>query len=211
MPGYGAYRGRISGRDYGTGAVKGFLPDWKPNRPQAEAGLLPAVQEVLGRYEAQLPLTIRQLFYILSSGEYGFGKTRAFSRMLGDLLNGARRSRTIPFEAIRDDGLAVDGGWLTAEGPGVAGYLDGILSLIRHLGEQDGQGHARIKWEGQKHDQVVWCEAAGMVPAATAGSRAARSVRHRWRRVRLDHGQAPDSEPLRRGRPGRHVLPDRRL
>lgn len=40
--------------------ARGYQPAWKPQAPTLE--LLAAVDRVLDRYTAQLPLTIRQVF-----------------------------------------------------------------------------------------------------------------------------------------------------
>jgi hypothetical protein len=83
------------------GRPKGYAP-W---RPQAKSVvLLGQVREILTQYEAQLPLTVRQIFYRLVAA-YGYDKTEAAYERLGNLLVRARRAELIAFEDIRDDGI----------------------------------------------------------------------------------------------------------
>ncbi len=80
--------------------VRGMAP-WVPRSKTLP--LLENVKEVLEQYLAQLPLTLRQVFYRLVAA-YGYEKTEQGYSRLGETLNRARRSQVIPFDAIRDDG-----------------------------------------------------------------------------------------------------------
>jgi hypothetical protein len=83
---------------------RGFINFWRPigrTKP-----LLAQVEEVLEEYADHLPLTIRQIFYRLV-GAHGYDKTDLAYFRLCDLLNRGRRARSIPMDAIRDDGGTV--------------------------------------------------------------------------------------------------------
>jgi len=64
---------------------------------------LEAVQQVLVDYRDHLPVTVRQIFYILVA-RLVIQKTAAEYRNLAYVLRKARRARLIPFEAIHDQG-----------------------------------------------------------------------------------------------------------
>jgi hypothetical protein len=82
--------------------ARGFIADWRP-RP-ATCALLDKVQSILLQYAAQLPLTLRQIFYILVD-RHAYDKTEQAYERLGEALGRARRSRLISMSAIRDDGF----------------------------------------------------------------------------------------------------------
>jgi hypothetical protein len=84
----------------------GYVP-WTPGPARA---LLDDVSAVLVDYQAQLPLAIRQVYYLLL--RRGYPKGRPFERRLGYVFNRARRARLIPFEWVRDDTTSVfQGEW----------------------------------------------------------------------------------------------------
>jgi hypothetical protein len=142
----------VSGRTYTSTRVRGFAP-WNP-RPDT-LRLIERVQGILAQYQAQLPLTIRQIFYILVGSEEGYPKTeQAYSR-LAENLNRARRARMIPFDSIRDDGTASTGfpGW---SGP------EGFWQRIRLFAEN----YRHDLTDGQPYHVELWVEASGMVPQA---------------------------------------------
>jgi hypothetical protein len=82
---------------------RGFMAGWNP-RP-ASVALIEKTRAVLADYAAQLPLTIRQIFYRLVGAD-GYEKTEQAYKRLGELLNKARRARLIDMDAIRDDGFS---------------------------------------------------------------------------------------------------------
>src|SRR5215203_2013787 len=86
-----------------SGRPDGYDFGWKPQ--QKTHALLEAVQGVLEEYHEHLPLTGRQIFYRLV-GTIGYPKTEKDYINLLDKLKRARRAGIIPFEAIRDDGIA---------------------------------------------------------------------------------------------------------
>lgn len=128
---------------------RGFI-DWKPRA--AALSLVGNVQAVLDEYQDHLPLTLRQIFYRLV-GAYQFPKTEKDYDRLTEVMGKARRSRMIPFSAIRDDGFH-NSGW--------HGYAT-IDQAKRSL--QAAAKHYRIdRQRGQPVRLAVWCEATGMVP-----------------------------------------------
>jgi hypothetical protein len=99
-----------------------------------------------------LPMTLRQVFYRLV-GAHEYEKTeRAYSR-LGELLNRARRSGKIRFDAIRDDDadLAVRVGW------------DSPLELIDRW-RANARSFRLDRQEGQSRRLLIMVEARGMKP-----------------------------------------------
>src|SRR4051794_28008144 len=82
--------------------IKGYYPQWKP-RKKTQA-LLDQVGEIFENYANHLPLTLRQVFYILVAN-YHYEKTENAYDSLGNHLNMARRAGRIPFEYLRDDSL----------------------------------------------------------------------------------------------------------
>jgi hypothetical protein len=114
--------------------------------------LLDQVAAVLEEYEEQLPLTVRQIFYRLV-GAYGFEKTeQAYGRLCQHLVR-ARRARLIPFEAIRDDGVASIS---SAFYGSPEDFWDDTGRRIR--------AYRRDRQTGQEEYLELWCEAAGMAP-----------------------------------------------
>jgi hypothetical protein len=146
--------GLVSGREYTSTRVRGLAP-WNPR--QDTLRLVQRVQDILGRYSAQLPLTNRQIFYILVGSEEGYPKNENAYARLCEMLNRARRAGYIPFEAIRDDGTQSDGfpGW---SGP------SGFWGYVRRL----ARGYRHNLRDGQPYHVELWVEAGGMVPQAAA-------------------------------------------
>ena len=92
---------------------RGFA-DWNPQR--VSLSLVDAVTAVLAEYHDQLPLTIRQLFYILVTRSVIDKDENSYSRLC-EKLNRARRAKLIAMDAFRDDGfMSADApGWTSAE------------------------------------------------------------------------------------------------
>jgi hypothetical protein len=156
---------------------RGFVAVWEP---RAESlALIDQVNAVLDDYAAQVPLTVRQIFYRLV-GAYGYEKTERAYKRLGELLNKARRARLIDMDVIRDDGFISEGGGGFA---GVDDFIEMVEDWAKdmHLDRQKGQAR-RL---------VVWCEASGMVPqlGAVAGPLWDRGVQ--LGRLRQPDRQAP--------------------
>ncbi|QNJ03726.1 hypothetical protein [Synechococcus sp. PROS-U-1] len=129
---------------------RGFISGYRPRG--ANVDLLAAVQSVLTMYQDQLPLTIRQVFYVLV-GKYDYEKTEAAYKRLCELLANARRGGVIPFDHIRDDGPSAAAPQLFKSG-------DDWLTAIHR-----SANHVRLSpWNLQPRYVEVICEAGGMVP-----------------------------------------------
>lgn len=129
--------------------VRGFAP-WEPR--QQTLAVLEQVRAVLDEYRDHLPLTLRQIFYRLV-GAHGYEKTeRAYAR-LGETLNRARRAFIVPFDAIRDDGLAA------LRPAAFAGPADFWRSV-----EVAALQYHRDRLDGQEAALELWVEASGMAP-----------------------------------------------
>ena len=133
-----------------TARARGFIEAWRPRQETWE--LLYRVRGVLNEYIEQLPLTLRQIFYILV-GRYGCEKTERSYERLCETLNKARRARVIDMDAVRDDGF-------TNEIPDFFGSANHFLDAVRvsaRLLRLDRQA-------GQVRRLAMWCEASGMIP-----------------------------------------------
>jgi hypothetical protein len=146
--------GLVSGREYTSTRVRGFAP-WNPRRETVR--LIERVRGILARYSAQLPLTNRQIFYILVGSDEGYPKTEQAYARLCEALNRARRARMISFSAIRDDGT---------QATGSAGWVSPAqwMRAIRRYAEN----YQHDLTEGQEYHVELWVEAGGMVPQAAA-------------------------------------------
>ena len=111
-----------------------------------------AVCAVLDDHQEYLPLTVRQIFYLIVS-RYGYPKTEASYARLCEIVNRARRAEMLPFTSIRDDtSVGMDYSWHS----GPAGFWD-------HVGGQLKR-YRRDRLQGQDVRIELWCEAAGMLP-----------------------------------------------
>src|SRR5829696_4068533 len=128
---------------------KGYAA-WRPQKKTAR--LIMQVKEVLKEYEDHLPLTNRQIFYRLVAA-YGYPKTESFAKNLNDHLTRARRSKKIPFDAIRDDGISI---------MDHAHYAD--ENAFYKAEHERARAYKRDKLARQGLNIRVYCEAAGMMP-----------------------------------------------
>lgn len=129
---------------------RGFLDDYNPRAKTRE--LLGQVEDVLDTYQAELPLTARQVFYrLVATVEYP--KTENGYERLQEHLANFRRAGVIGFDVIRDDGGIV-------ESPIEWASPEHFLKVAERLASE-GQG---VRLEGQPQWVELWCEAAGMVP-----------------------------------------------
>ena len=130
--------------------IKGYYLQWRPQKKTK--ALLGQVNEVFEAYKDQLPLTLRQVFYILVAN-YSYEKTeRAYNR-LGDHLNMARRAEWIPFDYLRDDSLH--------------GFFGGDFKSENEFWtdtKQRAKNFTLDKLENQDYKIRVHCEAVGMLP-----------------------------------------------
>lgn len=129
---------------------KGYMA-WKPSPDVAE--IVEQTQTILREYSGYGPMTVRQVFYRLV-GNYGYDKTERAYKRLAEYLVKARRSRMIPFAAIRDDGGTTAGGDYGNDD------VDQFLSDLVAYGE----AYRLNKSIGQPYNIELWCEAEGMVP-----------------------------------------------
>ena len=124
--------------------------DWCPNRRSRSR--LDAVLEVLATYHDQLPLTLRQVFYILVA-RLVIEKTKAEYQKLGYTLRRARRARLVPFEHIHDAGTTLP--------QSLVGYDD--AADLAWLLQWEVENFHLDRMLGQERLLVLWCEAAGML------------------------------------------------
>jgi hypothetical protein len=130
--------------------ARGFIEAWHPRTETWE--LLYRIRHVLDEYVEQLPLTLRQIFYILV-GRHAYEKTERAYERLCERLNKARRAKVVDMDAVRDDGF-------TNEIPNFFGSSDHFLDAVRvsaRLLRLDRQAR-------QARRLALWCEASGMVP-----------------------------------------------
>jgi hypothetical protein len=128
---------------------RGYI-DWRPSR--RISAKLDAVQAVLATYHEQLPLTVRQIFYVLVA-RMVIEKTQLEYRNLAYLLRKARRARVIPFQHIHDQGSVLPHSLL--------GY-DSARDLAWSVRDEVERFDLDPQLE-QWRRLVVWCEAAGML------------------------------------------------
>lgn len=127
----------------------GFI-QYTPGRERA--GLIATVKSILVKYAELLPLSLRQIFYLLVS-HHGFEKSeRAYKNELIETMGMARRGRLIPMDAIRDDGFTQTArdGWED---------VDHFVATMRATSDR----FTLDRQEGQEQRLMLWCEAAGMV------------------------------------------------
>jgi hypothetical protein len=129
---------------------RGFIEDWNPRQQTLQ--LVESVQAILDDNSDILPLTLRQIFYMLVS-RIGYEKTERDYQRLCETMNKARRARLISMFDIRDDGLRRENphGWDSEES---------IIDVFKSYSTR-----FRLKrQEDQPVHLMVWCEAGGMLP-----------------------------------------------
>ena len=129
---------------------RGWVENYKPYKKTLER--IAEVEAVLETYSAQVPLTIRQIFYVLVT-QKKLDKTEKAYNALIETLSAARRARLIPMASIRDDGMA-------AYRPEVLYSAEHALKTWRDQVERVQCGRQLC----QDRELVVWCEAGGMAP-----------------------------------------------
>ena len=141
-----------------TTRPRGFIDNWTPQ--QHVRRLIGDVYDILQDNRDILPLTLRQIFYMLVSAYnsedvqgYKFDKTEKSYKRLCETMNKARRARMISMDSIRDDGFSKDGG----------GGWSSEASLIRTF-KYSAERFQLNRQENQPTKLIVWCEAAGMMP-----------------------------------------------
>lgn len=132
---------------------RGFIDGWAPKAHVAD--LIDQVSYIINASDI-LPLTLRQIFYMLvSNNEYD--KTEKAYKRLCETMNKARRARMIDMDSIRDDGLTRVNS---------AGYRSGesFISTIKWTAENFELDRQSV----QDTKLYLWCEAGGMVPQLAA-------------------------------------------
>jgi hypothetical protein len=125
----------------------GYIP-WDPRLGQG-GELLRDVRQVLELYQAQLPLAIRQIYYVML-GKFGYPKGKQFERQLSYVMN---RARLIDFDHIRDDTSVV--------------YQEQWYANVEHYYELElerRKGFKRDRMADQPYAIEVHVEARGMGP-----------------------------------------------
>lgn len=131
---------------------RGFVTSWRQQDKTRER--LAQVDEVLRAYVEHLPLTIRQIFYVLV-GVHGHPKTEKAYKNLCELLAMARRAHVIDMAHIRDDDAPV---------PGYIGFED-VVEFLETVRDQASRLHIDRQTLTRPGPYVaVLCEAKGMVP-----------------------------------------------
>lgn len=133
-----------------SGRPKGYIYDWNPQHKTLV--LISQVEQVLNDFRAHLPLTARQIFYMLV-GRHGYDKTEQAYARLCEMLVKARRAGIIDFGDIRDDGT-------------IENTVHGYQSTTDwwETIEDYASRYIRDRNEGQDVHIEVWCEAGGMAP-----------------------------------------------
>jgi hypothetical protein len=137
------------------GDAWGFQP-WTPT-PNV-AAVVDQALAIFDEYEAQRPLTIRQVFYRLVAA-HGFDKTEQAYRRLGYYLDRARRAQVIPFGWVRDDGIRGDSnGYVPADAQSPEDWLADYLRMQ----QWEYLNYGVLSRTGQPRRVELWCEAGGM-------------------------------------------------
>jgi hypothetical protein len=122
---------------------------WQPS--EKTRMVLGDVWTVLNEYRNFWPLAIRQIFYLLVS--HGYPKNEKFYKKLVRYLGRARRSREIPWDAIRDDTVMV----IAPE------HYQGQDDFLMQV-QTKAREYSRDKQTNQAAYIEVHSEAAGMMP-----------------------------------------------
>jgi hypothetical protein len=143
-------RETVSGQVYEHARDKGYVRDWRPHGKTRR--LLGQVEEIFGLYADYLPLTLRQIFYVLV-GRYAFEKTERAYGGLTETLVTARRTGRIDWRNLRDDTLTV-----------IPPYKRFATerSFFNWLGREHVENFEIDPTIGQTVALDVVCEAAGM-------------------------------------------------
>lgn len=134
----------------GSERPKGYMT-WNPK--QESLDLLAQVNQVLEEEYDELPLTARQIFYMMV-GRFQFEKTENAYGRLCNLLVKARRSQKLRFGVIRDEkGTTQGGDW-------------GYSNPVEFWGKlrESGDAYGRPLRQGQHWRIELWCETEGIVP-----------------------------------------------
>lgn len=130
--------------------AKGYM-NWSPKQESLDR--LEQVRAVLAEERDELPLTARQIFYMMV-GRHDYPKTEKAYNNLCNLLVKARRAQMLPFGTIRDD-----------KGTSAAGDYGYGSPLDFWEAQRDrAEYYSRTTREGQDERIELWCETEGIVP-----------------------------------------------
>ncbi|MFJ5120897.1 hypothetical protein [Kitasatospora sp. NPDC088548] len=130
---------------------RGPQPHWRPKRETLR--VLAAVGGVLDRYREHLPVSLRQLWYVLVSDGVMAKTERDYKRMC-EYVGMARRSGRIPWDAIRDDTQVAIEAPPSFAGPGE--FFTAVEVAVDDY-RVDRQAGQPVRLE-------LWSETAGMAP-----------------------------------------------
>lgn len=128
---------------------RGFINNWKPRSDTME--LVDKVNDIIDS-SSILPLTLRQIFYMLVS-RHGYDKTEKAYKRLCETMNKARRAQVTSMDSIRDDGLS-------RKNPHDWPSEQSMINTFKTYAERFRLERQR----GQDRHIMVWCEAGGMLP-----------------------------------------------
>jgi len=131
------------------GRPRGFMYGWKPKDHVLD--LITDVNSIISESEI-LPLTLRQIFYMLVSNN-GYDKTEKAYKRLCETMNKARRAKMTDMDDIRDDGLKrrCDAGYNSK-----SHFINSIIWRANNF--------TLNRQKVQPIKLYVWCEAGGMLP-----------------------------------------------
>lgn len=171
--------------------LKGYTA-WKPSSPRVRK-LIRDTRDVLAEFQADLPLTMRQIYYRLVATNK-IGKTFNDYQYMDHNLTRARRAGYISWRDIRDDTIA------TVE-PGYGWYA---AEQFIHAHRPNADAYYERLLNDQEHYIEVFCESAGMVHQLAqvarpkgilvTGSGGFDSVTNKWEfveRIRKESAERP--------------------
>ncbi|MEV1005038.1 hypothetical protein [Nonomuraea sp. NPDC050202] len=130
---------------------RGPQPHWRPKRETLR--ILTAVDAVLDRYRDHLPVSLRQLFYVLLSDGVLAKSERDYKRMC-EYVGMARRSGRIDWDVIRDDTQ------IAVQAPPSFTDPHNFWTAVARAADD----YRVDRQAGQPVRLELWCETAGMVP-----------------------------------------------
>lgn len=130
---------------------RGPQPNWRPKRETER--VLVAVEAMLHLYTEYLPVTLRQVFYVIQ-GQGVLAKTQRDYKRMCEYVGMARRSGRIPWSAIRDDRQVAAEAPPAFAGPEHYWRVVNDIALDYRIDRQYGQS-TRLE---------LWSETEGMVP-----------------------------------------------
>ncbi|MFD9687389.1 hypothetical protein ACFWXO_16715 [Kitasatospora sp. NPDC059088] len=124
---------------------------WKPKRETER--VLVAVEAMLDLYADYLPVTLRQIFYVIQ-GQGVLAKTQRDYKRMCEYVGMARRSGRIPWSSIRDDRQ------IAAEAPPAFAGPEHYWRVVHDI----ALDYRTDRQYGQPTRLELWSETEGMVP-----------------------------------------------